>query len=199
MTVPRAREHAGPAIAARRPPAPPGRRLLTFSLYMCCIRRPAAGPARPPVARRGLVRSARALAAAALLALSGALALPGTAEAEVLVSNIGQTDDSVVNPVGQPQAQQFTTGDNAAGYDLESVEIPVGDYENVVVTVSLYSDSSGDPGSSIFNFRIPPPVSPPTRSTRSRPREHHSGGFEYAVLNRRVGANDRMKAPTNFA
>ena len=73
----------------------------------------------------------------------------------MLVSNIGQTDDSVLNPVGQPQAQQFTTGDNAAGYDLESVEIPVGDYENVVVTVSLYSDSSGEPGSSIFNFTNP--------------------------------------------
>ena len=57
--------------------------------------------------------------------------------------------------MGQPRAQQFTTGGNAAGYDLDSVEIPVGDYENVVVTVSLHSDSSGEPGSSIFNFTNP--------------------------------------------
>ena len=115
----------------------------------------AAGPARLFGARHGLARSARALAAAALLALSGALALPASAQTVVLVSNLGQDNDNALNPVGQPQAQQFTTGDNAAGYDLDSVEIPVGDYENVVVTVSLYSDSSGEPGSSIFNFTNP--------------------------------------------
>ena len=39
-------------------------------------------PARLCPARRGLLRSARMLAAAALLALTGALALPGTAEAQ---------------------------------------------------------------------------------------------------------------------
>ncbi len=41
-----------------------------------------AGFARLAGARRGLFRSARALAAAALLALTGALALPATAEAQ---------------------------------------------------------------------------------------------------------------------
>ena len=41
-----------------------------------------AGPARPRLTRRGLARSARALAAAVLLALSGALALPATAQAQ---------------------------------------------------------------------------------------------------------------------
>ena len=39
-------------------------------------------PARPRAARRGLVRSARALAAAALLLLTGAFALPATAQAQ---------------------------------------------------------------------------------------------------------------------
>ena len=74
----------------------------------------------------------------------------------VLVSNIGQAEATLSrNPVGQPIGLQFTTGDNAAGYNLDSVEIAVGDYENVVVTVSLYSDSSGEPGSSIFNFTNP--------------------------------------------
>ncbi len=73
-----------------------------------------------------------------------------------LVSNIGQAEATLSrNPVGQPIGMQFTTGDNAAGYNLDSVEIAVGDYENVVVTVSLYSDSSGEPGSSIFNFTNP--------------------------------------------
>ena len=94
----------------------------------------------------------------ALLVILAAVALSGTAQAQTaitLVSNIGQTDSTILNPVGQRQAIQFTTGDNAAGYNLDSVEMSVGDYENVVVTVSLYSDSSGEPGSSIFNFTNP--------------------------------------------
>ena len=158
MTVPRAREHANPPSPPDgRPPRRGGGSSPSPYTYAASAAGRPAGPARLCGARRGLVRSARALAAAAPLALSGALALPGTAEAEVLVSNIGQTDavQAVVNPVGQRQAIQFTTGDNATGYNLDSVEIPVGDYENVVVTVSLYSDSSGEPGSSTFNFTNP--------------------------------------------
>ena len=95
----------------------------------------------------------------ALLVILAAVALSGTAQAQTaitLVSNIGQAEATLSrNPVGQPIGLQFTTGDNAAGYNLDSVEIAVGDYENVVVTVSLYSDSSGEPGSSIFNFTNP--------------------------------------------
>ena len=80
MTAPRAREQ-------RRPPSPPEHRPprrgggSSPSPYTCASAagRPA-GPARLCDARRGLVRSARALAAAALLALSGALALPAQAQ-----------------------------------------------------------------------------------------------------------------------
>ena len=52
---------------------------------------------RPPHRGGGSSRStcgAYARAAAALLALSGALALPATAQAAVLVSNIGQSTDT---------------------------------------------------------------------------------------------------------
>ena len=52
----------------------------------------AAGTARLCGARRGLVRSARALAAAALLALSGALALPATAEAQTPTLSIADAE-----------------------------------------------------------------------------------------------------------
>ena len=55
-------------------------------MYICRIRRRPAGFARPRVARRSLLRSARALAAPALLALSGALALPATAQAQTVVT-----------------------------------------------------------------------------------------------------------------
>ena len=95
----------------------------------------------------------------ALLAILGALFLPDRAQAQTataLVSNIGQTSrSSNVNPLDQDNAVQFTTGGNTGGYNLDSVELKVADYENVVVTVSLYSDSSGVPGSSIFTFTNP--------------------------------------------
>ena len=55
-------------------------------MYICRIRRQPAGPARLRVARRGLLRAARALAAAALLALSGALALPAQAQTTCTVT-----------------------------------------------------------------------------------------------------------------
>ena len=79
-------------------------------------------------ARRGLVHSARPLAAAALLALCGALALPATAEAQTattLVSNVDQVhaDDSVANNWTRELSQTFTTGMNEDGYTLTGVDI----------------------------------------------------------------------------
>ena len=50
-----------------------------------------AGFARPRAERRGLLRPARAPAAAALLALSGSLALPATAEAQTVISPAAPT------------------------------------------------------------------------------------------------------------
>ncbi len=67
-----------------------------------------AGPARPPLVRRRLVRSARALFAAALLALSGALALPAAA----------QTPD----PVWSTVMTVGTTGYGGHGYDVDEDE-----------------------------------------------------------------------------
>ena len=85
----------------------------------------AMGPARLCGAPRGLVRSVRALAAAALLALAGALALPATAQADVLVSNIGTSSDAASSPIGSnwDHAQGFGTGANSSGYTLTSIEV----------------------------------------------------------------------------
>ena len=63
------------------------------------------------------------LAAAALLALCGGLALPATAEAQTtLVSNIGQ-GGGLETTTGSPWAQKFTTGRNAGGYTLTAVDV----------------------------------------------------------------------------
>ena len=119
MTAPRAREQADP-------PSPPDRRPprrgtgSSPSIYAAS----AAGRRVPPVARHGLVRSARALAAAALLALTGALFLPPTAEAQTattLVSNTGQGTDVLDNK--RAFSQRFTTGSNEEGYTLTGVDV----------------------------------------------------------------------------
>ena len=121
-------------------------------------------------ARRGLVHSARALAAAALLALVGALALPATAQAQeiVLVSNFAEGRDStgsVRSPtysittsggsieLGEQRiAQRFTAGPNTAGYVLESVTLQLSGEDNDAqgVQVAIHeNNSSGDPGAQL--------------------------------------------------
>ena len=81
MTAPRAREQADPPSPPDRRPPRRGGGSSPYTYAVFAAGRPA-GLARVAGARRGLVRSARALAAAALLALFGGLALPATAEAQ---------------------------------------------------------------------------------------------------------------------
>ena len=120
MTAPRAREQRCPSAPPDRPP-PPGA-ADPQSQTVSAAGRPA-GFARLGGARRGLVRPARGLAAAALLALSGALALPATAEAQTtLVSNVAQSADGNKSDV-QALGQGFTTGSNARGHTLTGVDV----------------------------------------------------------------------------
>ena len=112
---------------------------------------------RAPVSR-GRLRFARAFAAAALLALSGALALPATAQAQeiVLLSNLGQTADDVLDGTPVHSAidfvQGFTTGSNADGYHLASIDLDIVRVPDTPadVTIALWSATSDtEPGASI--------------------------------------------------
>ena len=91
MTAPRPREQSDPPSPSD---AFPPRRAGRSSPYIYAISAAgrAAGRARPRVARRGLVRSARALAAVSLLTLSGALALPAAAQTDGPMSVPGETE-----------------------------------------------------------------------------------------------------------
>ena len=154
MIAPRPREH-------RRPPSPPDRRPprrgggSSPSPYTCASAagRPA-GPARLCGARRGLVRSARALAAAALLALSGALALPAQAQTTCTVTpghlwcgdlTIGTTsfpgvsasygyDDSL--SVGSLSPSTFTHEGEQIAVDTILHNVPVGFDSELAVAMS---------------------------------------------------------------
>ena len=64
------------------------------------------------------------LARALLLTLLALAALPAApAQAEVLVSNIGQSNTTVTQLRGSENAQGFETGDSTGGYTLESIEV----------------------------------------------------------------------------
>ena len=122
MTAPRAREQADPPSSPDRLPPGRGDRSSPYIYAVSAAARPA-GFARLAGARRALVGSASALAAAALLALFGALALPATAQAQTtttFVSNTGETQNS---SSGAILAQSFTTGSNTGGYTLSEVAI----------------------------------------------------------------------------
>ena len=106
-------------------------------------------------ARHGLFRSARALAASALLALSGALAPPAAAQDRVLVSDLGHPPDiedgyasgAELSSHRDTPAQPFHVGADQGNYTLTSVEIPflsagiaAADIEKLSVSI-WYSDS----------------------------------------------------------
>ena len=104
-------------------------------------------------ARREFLRSARVLAAVALIALVAALALPGAAQAQsvtTLVSNTGQLDSTFsANAIG---AQPFTTGSAAV---LTSVDVYLGANGGLGVEdirVRILQDDSGSPGTELVTL-----------------------------------------------
>ena len=128
-------------------------------LAMRCLA--GAGPARAA----SLARSGLSAATGFLLVVAGLLALPLQAQAQTvqtLVSNTGQTsvDATAVGPVAGGQfshAQGFTTGDNADGYTLSSVEVLITNFAApVTAKVSIYgATSSGTPNSSLYVLNNP--------------------------------------------
>ena len=124
-----------------------------------------AGFARLAGARRGLVCSARALTATALLALVGALALPATAEAQadVLVSSLGLDAASSSVSFGFFEfAKGIATGSNTGGYSLTSVELDVatvpGSITNLVVQIWSASGDA-DPDAAVITLENPTALS----------------------------------------
>ena len=94
---------------------------------------------------------------AILLAVAALLVLPLQAQAQILVSNLGQTPATHGSLVASDLAQAFTTGGNSAGYTLRSVEIDMlTNAENATTfTVSIHSNNSGAPGASLGTLRNP--------------------------------------------
>ena len=80
-----------------------------------------------------------------------------------LVSNIGQTAASSTANVttNQSQGQGFTTGANSGGYILGSVELAVTSFSGTAsdITVSIYSESSGNPGTLVHTLTTPASIS----------------------------------------
>ena len=115
----------------------------------------------------GLTRTlgAGARVAAAWLVAScitlGLASLATAAQAEVLVSNINQTRISAGFVVGVgglvDAAQGFTTGTSATGYDLTSVDIYIhsAPTNSAGVTATIYTSSSGAPGTSLHTLATP--------------------------------------------
>ena len=127
MTAPRAREQADP-------PSPPER--------------------RPP--RRGGGSSPytyAASAAAALLALTGALAVPQSADAQTVATLVSNTGETVGNEVASKAAQPFTTGSAAV---LASVDIRLGSSSLAgPPRVRILQDDSGSPGAELVTLVNP--------------------------------------------
>ena len=81
-----------------------------------------------------------------------------------LVSNVGQTAAGNANvTASQSQGQGFTTGSDSGGYTLGSVELAVSSFSGTAsdITVSIYSESSGNPGTVVHTLTTPASISTP--------------------------------------
>ncbi len=116
---------------------------------------------RPNPSPRNLPGSLRAAFLAGLLAALAAA--PAAAQTTItLVSNTGQADGDTGGLSTFDHAQAFTTGAHAAGYKLTGVDI---DFAADVASgssyaVSIWTDASGSPGTSVGSLTGRPPSRP---------------------------------------
>ena len=90
----------------------------------------------------------------ALLFVLAAVALAAPAQAQTsveLVSNFSETQSGAGSLSSFDQAQEFTTGTNSGGYKLTSIvlELSGNGTGGGSIAVSIHSDSSGNPGTSL--------------------------------------------------
>ena len=179
------------------PHPPPAGGFLTF--HLCRIRRRPAGSALPPAARRGLVRSARPLAAAVVLALTGALAVPQSADAQsVLVSNDGKTDGpdaSITNT--SPKSQRFMPGSNPGGYSLSSVDVTTANAGTFSMKLCGVTDIT--PTSDCMDLGAPSGSAEGTRSFTARAGTVLEASTTYSLLMTNDGDSVRLKTTTSDA
>ena len=100
---------------------------------------------------------------AAGLIMIVAVLIPATTQAQTVttfVSNTGQTSSGSYLVQGTTtQAQGFTTGDHAGGYTLSEVVVAIRTlWSNALPKVSIYTDLSGKPGTSLYVLTNPSPV-----------------------------------------
>ena len=94
--------------------------------------------------------------------LTSAATTAVTVPVAALVSNVGQTAAGNANVTAtQSQGQGFTTGSDSGGYTLGSVELAVSSFSGTAsdITVSIYSESSDDPGTVVHTLTTPASIS----------------------------------------
>ena len=139
--------------------------------------------------RRALAGPARARAGAALLALTGALALPATAEAQTpttLVGNIGQTASAFSTTVSI--SQRFTTGANQSGYTLTGVDVASAAYTRFTARV-CETDASGHPTTRCTDLAAPASFFLGTMSFSAPANTTLRRNTTYAVVVHRAGGS----------
>ena len=108
-----------------------------------------------------------------------------TVPVAALVSNVGQTATGNANVTAtQSQGQGFTTGSESGGYTLGSVELAVSSFSGTAsdITVSIYSESSGDPGTVVHTLTTPASISTPVTTFTAPSGTTLAAGTTYYVV-----------------
>ena len=108
-----------------------------------------------------------------------------TVPVAALVSNVGQTAAGNANVTAtQSQGQGFTTGSDSGGYTLGSVELAVSSFSGTAsdITVSIYSESSGDPGTVVHTLTTPASISTPVTTFTAPSGTTLAAGTTYYVV-----------------
>ena len=117
--------------------------------------------------------------------LTSAATAAVTVPVAALVSNVGQTATGNANvTASQSQGQGFTTGSDSGGYTLGSVELAVSSFSGTAsdITVSIYSESSGDPGTVVHTLTTPASISTPVTTFTAPSDTTLAAGTTYYVV-----------------
>ena len=117
--------------------------------------------------------------------LTSAATAAVTVPVAALVSNVGQTATGNANVTAtQSQGQGFTTGSDSGGYTLGSVELAVSSFSGTAsdITVSIYSESSDDPGTVVHTLTTPASISTPVTTFTAPSGTTLAAGTTYYVV-----------------